>query len=37
MSRFGTDFTRTTPFGICRSEIFLRPELILKSAAEHEQ
>jgi hypothetical protein len=37
MSRFEPDFRRTTPFGISRSEIFLRAELILRSAAEYEQ
>jgi hypothetical protein len=37
MPTFGADFRRTTPFDISRSEIFLRPELILRSVAEHER
>jgi hypothetical protein len=37
MRSFGADFRRTTPFDISRSEIFLRPEIILRSAAEHER
>lgn len=37
MPVLGADFRRTTPFNIFGSEIFLRPELILRSAAEHER
>lgn len=37
MPTFGADFRRSTPFDISRSESFLRLELILRSAAEHEQ
>jgi hypothetical protein len=37
MPTFGADFRRTTSFDISRNEIFLRVELILRSAAEYEQ
>jgi hypothetical protein len=37
MSTFEADFRRTTPFDISKSEIFLRPEIILRSAAGHER
>jgi hypothetical protein len=36
MSAFGADFRRTTPFEF-RSDIFLQPENILRSAAGHER
>jgi hypothetical protein len=37
MPSFGADFRHTPAFDISRSEIFVRPELILRSAAEHER